>query len=363
MSTSLALRPQADSWLPAPGTPYCLPRIDTRLPILCNPHCAETERLTHSWERPALAAYFGSETAALRYQKQRATHWGCLCYPRATHDRMLRMSGLMHCLALLDDLFSIPAVRGHAERIRRYRELYLAALDGEAPPPEFPEVRLVHEAVPRAVAQMPPCLAARYLDGLRSIVDNTATQSAGRDIRCFRTVDGYLQVRRVDVFGYWSAHLAEYAAEVDLTRELGRDDDLARAQDLAIESLIWVNDLYSFPKELTRGDSLNSMWLFMGVQGMELQQAVDELARLIGETERRFLATCARIDAGPLGGRPDVRGYLACLGHLMTGNLQFHRMATRYHGDDHAEGDPASGPRTLRPVVSTASIHHDTSDG
>ncbi|MCC3768468.1 terpene synthase family protein [Streptomyces sp. UNOC14_S4] len=347
---------------PAPGTPYCLPVLDIRLPTLCSPYCAEAEHVTHEEERPLLASYFGGERAALRYQKQRATHWACLCFPRASRERLLDMLPVMHPLALMDDVFSLPAVRGDHERIQRYRELFEAACAGQAVPPGLPEVRLVRDTVPRAVAHMPSGLAARYLAGLRDIVVRTAAQSAGHDTHTLRTLDAYLKVRRVDVFGFWSAHLVEYTAEVDLTEELVRYEDLATAQELAIDSLIWVNDLYSFPKELARGDSLNSVWILMDVQERELQQAVDEVARLVEDTERRFVATCARIGKGPLGGRPDVRRYLTDLGYLMTGNLAFHRMATRYHGDDYAGDGALSGPRTLRPIVSTATIDHTPSD-
>jgi hypothetical protein len=134
--------------------------------------------------------------------------------------------------------------------------------------------------------------------------------------------------------------LTEYALDIDLTDVLAANAAVRAARDAAIDSVFLVNDIFSFHKEIQTNEARNGIWILMRERKLDLQAAVDLMADLSADCERRFLD--AREGAAGTG-RTDIEAYLTELEHLMSGNLEFHKISARYYPPDFAGDRFSSG--------------------
>ena len=327
---------------PGPRNGHRFGRIDvvTTLPLAVHPRSEEIERRCYERARPLLNEHFGSESRADRYLGQRMALWACVCYPHMGDDRCLTLPAMMIPGGILDDSFSRPETMQNAEHAARLRDRFCAVLDGTASP-DFPAGHMLQEALALVTPQMSSSLKARYVDSFRQIIDSRVLEAAVRGAGTVLDFEPYMNLRRTDLFGYWSTIQTEYALDLDMGAELSADARLAGARDLVIDHMVFVNDLFSFPKEYDADETINSIWVFLRRGGLELEEAVEKLRELTVETERAFLALRDEIRQGSEVDGP-VDRYLVELGHLVSGNLHYHRCTTRYGGDDVVLGEATS---------------------
>jgi hypothetical protein len=329
-----------------PGTRFEMPPVPMRLPLLAHPEHERIEEECARWARPYLVDYFGSEDLADRYVRQRMPYWACVCYPHMLDDRCVALPNIMIPAGICDDSFSRPGIQKDMTRSGELRRRWLAMLDGEPVDPEFHAGRFLRDALAPAWPQMSPRLAARYRNTYRDVLASTVAETDAQGLDENPPFDAYMKLRLTNLFGYWATCQTEYGLGCDLSAELETDSRLAAARDLSINHMTLVNDLYSFPKEYEAGESLNAMWILMRDEDLTLQQAVYRLVELIERTEETFSRTCAQVLDGPLAEHSAVPGYLRELGHLISGNLHYHGLTTRYHGDD-AFGSGPQQPGTV----------------
>ncbi|KAJ5726017.1 terpene synthase metal binding domain protein [Penicillium malachiteum] len=154
--------------------------------------------------------------------------------------------------------------------------------------------------------------------------------------------------------------MLEWALGFDLQEHFEQNEDMRTARGLVIKHWIFVNDIFSFPKELEAGEKVNSVWILMG-QGLSLQSTLDRLAAITVETEAQFIATRDRILDGPLGDNPEIVAFLLEMGYAISGNLRFHRKTCRYHGFTRKLPDSDAGTLTPEPTIvyhrETVNVH------
>jgi hypothetical protein len=318
-----------------PGTEFFVPEISSALPLEFHADVARIDERCAAWARPRLTAYFGKAALAERYIRQRMPRWACACYPHMGVDWEFALPNMMIPSGIADDAFSRPGIQESVRAATALRDRYFGVLDGHPAGDDFPAGRMLGEALDLATPRMAPTVAERYRDAYRSIFHSAVQEAERRNGDNLPDFATYMRGRRTNLFGYWATIQTEFALGIDLTRELDENQDLALARDLTIDHMILVNDLYSFPKEHDAGETMNAVWILVARQGRALQEAIDRLAQLIGETEAAFTAARRRIARGDLAGRADVSRYVTELGHLITGNIYYHERTTRYHGDDH----------------------------
>jgi 1-deoxy-D-xylulose-5-phosphate synthase len=314
--------------------------VESSLPLALHPLSEEIERRCYDRARPLLIDHFGSEALAERYIGQRMPLWACACYPHMAADRCHVLPTMMIPGSIIDDSFSRPEVMRSVDHAARLRDRFCDVLDAMGEP-GFPAGRMLYDALALVTAQMSASQAGRYVASLRQVVESRVLEAAARATGTVLDFESYMALRRTDLFGYWATIQAEYAIDVDMATLLSADPRLAEARDLAIEHMVFVNDLFSFPKEYDADEVMNSIWVFLRRGGLELGEAVEKLRELIVETEESFLAVRDEI-LGGTGPDSDVARYLLELGHLISGNLHYHRCTTRYGGDDVVRGQATS---------------------
>lgn len=342
--------------LPKDGERIFHPDFHLELVPMWHPQHDEVEQMVAETDSPYILAYYGSQDAVDHYLAQSIPAWGGLCYPHAGPDRIYYIERLINAAGLLDDATTNPtAVADEAWRgvLRRH---YLDALNGIRPPDGFPIAQLLYESMIPVKEQLAskPRVWERLHDSFTELIDvQTEPLALQMD---HLTVERYLELRRVESWGEWLAMLTEYAIAVDMTDELAADESLREMRTAAIDSITLVNDPYSFRKEIYISESVNAVWLLMRLEGLTLQQALDRLAQMVRDNERRLIAAGARVLAGPLGQREDVHRYVTELEHLASGNAECHAISTRFHGRENKGCRFISGEVVIRPLPSTDQV-------
>jgi hypothetical protein len=132
---------------------------------------------------------------------------------------------------------------------------------------------------------------------------------------------------------------------------MSKHPDILRARRASINHTTLVNDLYSFPKELDAKEAMNAIPVLIRREDLDLQNAVNKVVQLIHQAENDFVSVREDILRGPLGQRLDIKSYLNGIEYIMTGNLRWSQMSTRYFGDQHDGSFITSGPITITPKL------------
>ncbi|RDS88020.1 terpene synthase family protein [Pseudomonas fluorescens] len=342
--------------LPKLGDTLYHPDFNLTLKPMWHPAHAETDRLVALTDSPYMLAHYGSQKAVDHYLSMEMTAYGGLAYPHTKNDRIYNLERMMSITTLIDDTTTRPEILGNHALQAELRQHYFDAIAGIKPPAKFPIAQLLYEGLIPIKKQLlsKPQVWKRMEDSLNTLISRQ-THSLALEMNTL-TFERYLELRRVDNYGEWAAMMTEYAIDVDMTEALAIDESLVTVRTAAIDSITLVNDPYSFRKELHITDSVNSVWLFMHLEGLTLQQAIDKLAGIVQDNEKKLIAARDKVLAGPLGNRSDVREYLTELEHLASGNAEFHAVSTRYHGSDFKGKRFICGQVTIRPLPSTDEI-------
>ncbi|MGY2237127.1 terpene synthase family protein [Pseudomonas gingeri] len=342
--------------LPKPGDKIYHPDFNLTLRPMWHPDHEETNRQVALTDSPYILAHYGSQKAVDHYLSMEMTAYGGLAYPHTKKDRIYNLERMMSITTLIDDTTTNPGILADQQRQAELRRHYCDAIAGIRPPEAFPIAQLLYEGLLPIKQQLSskPRVWRRLEESLNILIARQ-TNSLALEMDTL-TFERYLELRRVDNYGEWAAMMTEYAIDVDMTDTLAADESLVAVRTAAIDSITLVNDPYSFRKEIHIADSVNSVWLFMRLEGITLQQALDKLAGIVLENEKKLIAARDKVLAGPLGERKDVREYLTELEHLCSGNAEFHAVSTRYHGSDFKGKRFICGEVTIKPLPSTDEI-------
>ncbi|GAB2713118.1 terpene synthase family protein [Nocardia thraciensis] len=330
------------------GTEYSVPPIPVQLPLATHGDYEALAPQVLHWLRPYFQQYFREpdESGTPRTDRKLAHRddlWMAMCYPHARADRIFPLLVLGLWLALVDDSFSSPDLQADPTARRRACTEICQALDGVNRDDYSPIARMTFDGHRLFHLPSNPAFNERLATVAKQTVTNSAEEETTLNHQRFDDIPGYLKHRRTNVYGYWLLTLAEFGLGIDVGNELTENPDLRAARDLVIDHWIYVNDIYSFPKEIAAHEKVSSVWQLMDNERMTLQQSLDHLAARAVAIEHAFTDLADKIVTTTGRIHPDIEIYLHELGHMIPANLRFHRWSSRYHDHPRNLTDSTAG--------------------
>lgn len=319
-----------------PGTRYHLPDISQDLPHGYNPFADQALRSAIGWARPMMRACLGRSLAELIITEM--VDWPCHVYPHADLAKMDMLLRWALAAIAIDDGFTRTRLTNDPEAIRRRVSACIAVVEGERPPDGEQDRVMLWQSIEADAAVMPRPWGARLRRRWIDVLSMAVTEAEHRITGVFPAWPEYLAFRRVNLYGFQVMIHAELAAGVDMSDTMARHGEWVALERVAVDHVMFTNDLYSLPKEACIGEFANTFWLLRR-DGATVQEAVDRIAELVVAQQDEFLRRRAEILSGPWGARPEIRRYLDALSHTLGGNLRYHKSSTRYHGPAH-DGTP-----------------------
>ncbi|MEJ3654918.1 terpene synthase family protein [Actinomycetes bacterium KLBMP 9759] len=325
-----------------------LPTVsDHPFPVACRPDFPHIEKAVNEWAWRHLPTLPGVTCdRVLRLVGQAFPLWISLAYPDGSTATATRVGRWMYFWFLLDDLAGEPPEPGtdRPSPTALLDGLKGALMDPAHPAPE-PFARLLQGLWSTLGPSMPPPQRARFTDSVVRMLDGFATTirlaSAGTAI----TLDEYRDLRYDDSGMPWTFLLTEYCAGIDLSADIARN---ARLRELLVTS-VWntalANDVIAFGKEFFAGDDWNAVSIVAREQGLSVQDAMDRVAGLARDEERRIVALCDELAACRPGS--DLHRFLQGHQRLLSGTLEWQYRSSRYHGPGYAWTGYSAGPVTV----------------
>ncbi|KAG0623975.1 hypothetical protein M758_3G214500 [Ceratodon purpureus] len=189
------------------------------------------------------------------------------------------------------------------------------------------------------------CLLEHQIAGVSSHVDHIAD-----DQLFLKEVEAYAQMRVLNSGGRWVMMLVEFATNVYLGDEFSAHPILHQLTNAAVIHCVYVNDLFSYPKEMFEENPRNIIKMFMQDSndgGSGLSQAAWKAVDLINTQTHTVAELEKKFDSEVFA----VRSYIDGVKGVMTGNIYFHSVDNRYR-------HPNSVFPELREIITNA---HETS--
>lgn len=311
-----------------PGASFRLPEVACGTPPAINRDYPLIYERNVAWQHRFLPMDAEARQRAL---EARYPMWDAMICPDGDADRVVHISCVTALMFEVDDLALVQQAL--------FEDV---AGDWVADHPYGPAFADVFGALER---EMPPAQFARYRRSWQDWLAAVGDENRLRKARTTPDRETYLRIRRVSVGLLPYAISAEYVLGLDLTEQLAADPELGRVAVTAVEHVMYVNDLYSFRHESFRGDYFSLVPLLRHAEGLNLQQAVDEVCRLIRATDDTFTRMCARLRVRYPD--PAIHAWLGGLETMCSGNLRWSMETSRYNGRGHTWNGRRSGRVTL----------------
>jgi hypothetical protein len=315
---------------------FYLRPINRRIPLRRHPDFEALRQDSAAWTREHLAFALGEQVEEfIDYEHAR---WTCQCFPDAPRDRLRNLCHLTEYFFALDDTFT----RSGDRDARRFFAEILDVLAGrDAGPSRYH--RVLADVWGRITPALSPAQLTRYVGSVAEFLRGFAVEIATRAEKRPLDYESYMALRRASVSGRPYFILIEYALGIELSQAFAECAELGALNDIALDQLILVNDLFSLRKEHHTGDPLNAIAVLRQSEGLDLQSAVDRVCDAIERQTALFLEARGRL----LHQEPDRRAYAMGLSNIISGNLDWSYRTPRYHGKGYRWNGEISGIVTL----------------
>jgi hypothetical protein len=332
-----------------PGAEFYLPELPYLLPALCHPEATRIRADSDAWVRSRLRFALPSDAELDQLLEEGATLWTCYVLPTAQPDRLSLLCKYTEFLSVFDNaMVDRTAIGKDVEAARRLFGRVVNLLDDVPDAVNFEWGQALQTLWQPMREGCTPRLWDRFMAEVRRFLAGCVAEITSRADRAVFDYDTYVKIRRDSVGMGMYLVLGEYGLGLDLTDEL-TGEPLSELVDVALEHIMFTNDLFSFRAEAAMDDYVNAVAVLCLSEGMPLQKAVDTLFAVIEAKRVEFMSRRAAIESSELGRQPGVAAYLDALWHMMAGNLQWSYVTSRYNGRGHEWTGVRSGVVTLYP--------------
>lgn len=258
-------------------------------------------------------------------------------YPYADLPRLVTAGTFSQWLFFLDDQYDDnPALGRDPISVADIQERAFALLSG-GPPPARPSAfdRLTLTLRARLLSHSSGRWQERFLRHVKEYLSRGSLPSMQYWARGETpALDDYLSMRMYDSAVFPALDMIELAAAIELPDEARSHPALLEMVDLAVGHIAYVNDLFSYQKEvLLHGATCNLVRVLMAA-GATFEEAVSASVARINARAARFQELERTLPS--FGPKADaaVRAYVAGMTAWMRGNVDFSLASRRYMSPD-----------------------------
>jgi 5-epi-alpha-selinene synthase len=182
----------------------------------------------------------------------------------------------------------------------------------------------------RSTALGTPAWIARFRSHMQDFFDAHIWEAANRDVHEVPTVEAYLHYRPYTSGMFVYIDLIDIGYGFDFSSNLFEHPIFSQLRDHTARIVSWVNDIYSYRKELASGD-LHSLVISIAVNGnMDYTQAVEEAVAIHDAEMRSFLEIETHLAAIAPDLQPEIKHYCAVVHGVIRGNMDWCASVARY---------------------------------
>ncbi|WP_437550821.1 hypothetical protein WME97_07925 [Sorangium sp. So ce367] len=260
-------------------------------------------------------------------------------YPYAIgHRRLLAAGTFSQWLFFLDDQYDDdPRVGRDVCAVRTIMERYLGILrTGDLPARPSPFARFTVHLRECLEALAPEGWMRRFLAHVEQYLFEGSLRATSAWARGqVPLLDDYLHLRMHDSAVFPAIDIIEIAAGLELPHATREHPAVAEMARLTVRHTAYVNDLFSYQKEVLWNDTpCNLVRVMMANKDIGFEEAVHAVVSMVNRDVDRFLEVERAIPSwGPSLDR-QVEAYIGGMKAWMVGNVDFSLSSSRYRSED-----------------------------
>jgi pentalenene synthase len=277
-----------------------------------------------------------------RYLRSQVAELAAFAYPEATGARLDLAFDVMGWFFLFDDQFDLPDDEHPEAALEACRDVIrlvqmpasVPVLSADAPP----IVTAFADCWRRLTEGMTPDWVRRTAHLWVDYLEGNYTEIAARRHPGALDFATHLAVRRKTIGIRPSLALGEWIDRIDIPPLAWYSSHLEAMRVITIDTVTYVNEIFSFDKDEARGDA-NLIRLLMSERGCGRDEAMRTIHDVMYADARKFIALeqdvprlCAdlELDAEP---RRAVDRHVACMRDWIGANYAWHSTSARYAAD------------------------------
>ncbi|KAH9943692.1 isoprenoid synthase domain-containing protein [Amylocystis lapponica] len=296
-------------------------------PLRYSPHVEKVSKESEEW-LDSLARFTPKQRA--RFFQLNAGLLASTCYVDCGFDELRCCADFLNYLFNLDDWsdeFDTTGTAGLAECVMN--TLY----EPETYKSDAVASVITRDFWLRMLKSIGPNAKKRFIDTMDLYFQAIMQQASDRASGSVPDLESYVPLRR-DTSGCKTGFvLVEYACHIDLPNEVVEHPVMAEIMNATNDNISWSNDILSYNREQSRGDSHNLIPVIMNSLGLDLQSAIYYAGELCNKTIDRFLAGKAALPSWGPEVDAQVALYMQGLEDWISGNGDWSFVTKRYFGE------------------------------
>ncbi|GJJ08045.1 hypothetical protein Clacol_002252 [Clathrus columnatus] len=220
----------------------------------------------------------------------------------------------------------------NASTVRTRVDIIMDAIrNPNIPPPnngEWVGGEIARQFWENAIHRVSPVVQTRFINEFQAYLNAVVDEAADRESRYIRNIEDYFKIRRNTIGAKPSFAICEMY--MNIPEEVMRHPVIKKLRELAIDTIIIGNDLYSYNVEQARGDSAhNFVTIVMHEFKFDIQSAINWIVELHENRVTEFLQEYYNMQ--PLGSfESDVIAYCRGSANWVRANDSWSSEILRY---------------------------------
>ena len=317
-----------------------MPTLNVPFRARVNPWTQGAEEHMREWAR---AHRLVSGNAAVeRLNGALIGHLAGYTYPEANSAELCTTADWTAWLFLFDDSLDDTSAGRDQDSVRHIVEALAGALTADAVEggqrigADLPIVLALADLLSRTAPTMPQSWRNRFVVDMTAYLCSYRTQATVNASRVALGEEEYIEHRLSSGACFAVIDLIEFANHLPLPQEIVDTEVVRRLRRTTSNVVCWTNDLFSAPKEISRGDLCNYVAVLREETGRPLETCAGMVTERIcseisafSKAEAEFIDMTA--DSRTVGRNAEaLDGFIRGLKTWMRGNIEWSMMTSRY---------------------------------
>ena len=287
------------------------------------------------------------EAAERRLRGARIGRLPARAYPHGDRAWVQLAADWTTLFCLLDD--HIERLDGPAAVSACLTELATLLRDG-GDPGQDPMKRACADLHARIATMATPTFRSRFDERVRELFEAFSREAAVRRAGAIPTLDAYLPMREVTVGIHVELVIGELACDAELGPTARRHPAVIALARMASSIVGWANDVFTYEKEIGRGEGTNLVAVLARAEDLSLRDAVARAIAGHDDEVRAFIALSRDLQSPGPAEDEQLRRYTSMLRCWVRGHLDWGRETGRYDPAHSLAGTPR------RPAAGTPAL-------
>ncbi|MEH1809774.1 terpene synthase family protein [Nostoc sp.] len=313
---------------------YTLPNLYYPFPSHLNKYDTELEQYAIEWVKKV--NLLANESDYQRFCKIKLYRLAAGAYPNSQLEELKIVNDWLSWIFLWDDYIESTCLKEQPELLQVLHTSFIEVLNGRSlnsrniNNKDLQFVYAVSNLRQRMMLTINPNCLQRFISTLEDFLKACVWEVTNLMQGHIPDLETYLVMRSFTVGAYPFFELFELVAKIEISEEVRTYPTVKSLTRMANNILAWSNDIFSFSKELKRGDFHNLVILLQHQHQLSLEEAIQQAVDLHNQEVQNFINLEQSLPCFGTEVNTELKRYTSFLCSWMRSNLDWSYLSHRY---------------------------------